>query len=268
MAGAWARGLPSRVKTEEFDDDARIVRTAPPERRLRSGSSWGVKQEIEAEAQSARQAIVARATEGSTTRSTTTRRVKKVDRGSKVVRRKPALRLLRLRLSSKWASRPTKFVKEGLIRRSVMKVQSGVVGVCYHKNRKSWKVSWFCKGKRQSRYFPIAAFKKDNMQWDTALEITRKAAVDFRRGLEATGKAKTIFGTGQYLSGVRGVCWHRQKRTWHVRLKVGPNMYSKSFSPKVEKGEKVTKEAIEKARILAVRHRAHLEREHFSLVFT
>jgi len=145
--------------------------------------------------------------------------------------------------------------REGLARRWVINRQSCKQGVSWDSRRKRWKVCMVVSGK----WIWDCGFRAKD---DTPEEIERArlAAVERRREMEAehlevvTRRDAQPWSVETKESGVAGVTWRRFEGCWVARIQRLGKTQLKRFKP-----EDFSPEAVESARLLAVKWRRDME---------
>ncbi|CAE7471090.1 unnamed protein product [Symbiodinium sp. CCMP2592] len=124
--------------------------------------------------------------------------------------------------------------------------QSGIPGICWHRGKLCWQLSFYEAGKRQNLNYPISTHLKLGLAEAEASEAALEEAKAFREELVRLGKLKPPKSSTEKASSstVRGI--HKANGSWRVRIT------DPSTNKKVHGGWfKVKEEAEARARDLA-----------------
>ena len=115
--------------------------------------------------------------------------------------------------------------------------------------------------KRQKfKNFHVRHFMNTGNTYSEAEADALCAAIKFRKGLERDGIAKARRAEKPQ-SGVKGVTWHLQTKSWKVSLRINDKqLHGGYFKPKDS-----TLEEVERAKLVALESRRKLEEKYFAI---
>eukprot|EP00747_Dinoflagellata_sp_TGD_P163347 gnl/TRDRNA2_/TRDRNA2_181923_c0_seq1.p1 gnl/TRDRNA2_/TRDRNA2_181923_c0~~gnl/TRDRNA2_/TRDRNA2_181923_c0_seq1.p1 ORF type:complete len:290 (-),score=68.12 gnl/TRDRNA2_/TRDRNA2_181923_c0_seq1:82-858(-) len=154
---------------------------------------------------------------------------------------------------------------DGKLQVTQQEKQSGVYGVWYHPTSRCWVAKWYNSRKKVvQKYFSVKDYQAKGYSMKNAEDKALKEAIKCRQSMVNSGACTVINQNGrraERISGIKGVTWHKLQNCWTVRIVVQQKTIRAGRFSAVNDSE----DAIEEARVAAVKARKRVEEKFFNI---